>query len=290
MERFYRFADFIFRISGKMEDFSKNEGVLEPFRVDGDAFDHSMDFEIVSSLPKPEGKEVFASGHRRVFQNGDEQLSYVGSVSQSLDGSYMQICRKGNRSRILVQRKSVPCGITHRLVLNAMETEHQIIQRSGFLIHASFIRWKDRAILFTAPSGTGKSTQAELWHRLRNAEVANGDRVAVTLEADGIIAWGIPFCGTSGICKNTRLPVAAIVYLTQAPVTTIQKMNGLQAFRCVWEGCSVNVWNQDDVDICIGLVMSVVEQIPVYHMACTPDETAVEALEKMLERGEKQDV
>jgi hypothetical protein len=290
MERYYRFAGVVYRVSGRAEDFFEKDGALAPFRVEACAFDHSMEFEMVSSLPEPEGEPVFSGGSRCVFRSGDEQLSYVGSVSQSPDGAYMLIRRKGAQSRILVPRKNGPCSISVRLVLNAMEAEHHIVRHGGFLLHASFIRWKDRAILFTAPSGTGKSTQAELWRQTRDAEVINGDRAAVMLEADGIMAWGVPFCGSSGICKNVRLPVAAIVYLSQAPVTRIQKLNGLQAFQCIWEGCSVNIWDQDDAESCVRTVMSVVEQVPVYYLACTPDETAVDALEKMLKRGDEQNV
>ncbi|WP_370839368.1 hypothetical protein [Intestinibacter bartlettii] len=35
---------------------------------------------------------------------------------------------------------------------------------------------KDKGILFSAPSGTGKSTQADLWEKYENAEIINGDR------------------------------------------------------------------------------------------------------------------
>lgn len=211
MERFYRFAGFTCRISGKTEDLFEEDGVLAPFRVDGDAFDHSIEFAFVSSLPEPEGELVFSSGHRCVFQNKNAYLRCVGEVRQSPDGAYMQIRRDGAHSRIQVLRSAIPDRIMPRLVLNALEAEHHIVQRGGFLLHASFVRWKDKSILFTAPSGTGKSTQAELWRCHRNAEIINGDRVAVTMSDQGAMSWGIPYCGTSGICKNAQLPVAAIL-------------------------------------------------------------------------------
>ena len=44
------------------------------------------------------------------------------------------------------------------------------------LMHGAVIAVGNKAWLFTAPSGTGKSTQAELWERYRNAEQINGDR------------------------------------------------------------------------------------------------------------------
>lgn len=290
MERFYSFAGMTFRIAGKAEDMFTHDGVLESFRTETTDCDHSLEFEIVPSLPEPEGEVVFSGGRICVLRCGETQLSCMGSVSESPKNAYMQIRRSGMRSCIQVLRESVPAAITPRLVLNTLEAEHHIIQHGGVLLHASFVRWGNRAILFTAPSGTGKSTQAELWRSLRNAEIINGDRAAVTPEQNGATAWGIPYCGTSGICKNARLPVAAIVYLSQAPRTQIRQLDGLRAFRRIWEGCSVNVWNQDDVELCVQTVMSVAERVPVYHLACTPDETAVEALEEMLERGETQNV
>lgn len=290
MERFYGFAGMTFRVTGTAEDMYDRDGVLAPFRTEATVWDHSLAFEVVTALPKPDGEEIFTSGHMRVFRCGDEQLTCVGSVAQSSDGAYMQVRRKGAHSRIQALRQSIPAGISPRLVLNALQAEHHLIQRGGFILHSSFIQWHDRAILFTAPSGTGKSTQAELWRTLRGAEIINGDRTAITPEPTGATAWGIPYCGTSGICRNAQLPIAAIVYLSQAPTTSIHRLDGLRAFRHIWEGCSVNVWDEDDVDQCVQTVMCVAEQVPVFHLACTPDETAVEALEKMLEMEVKQDV
>ena len=96
------------------------------------------------------------------------------------------------------------------------------------------------------------------------------------------MAHGIPFCGTSGLCRNERLPLTAIVYLSQAAQSSAQPLQGLRAFRRVWEGCSINVWNKKDMDRCTNAVMQTIVQVPVIHLACRPDETAVEALEAYL--------
>lgn len=285
MERFYRFAGITFRIAGQDADMYREDGALAAFRVDGPAFDHSLELEIVTHLPPPEGECIFSDARKRVYRSGDAQLRYVGEVARSVEGAYMRILGQERYSRVQILRDAVPDRIMPRLVLNAMEAEHHIVQRGGFVLHASFIRWEDRAILFTAPSGTGKSTQAGLWSRLRGAEQINGDRTAVTLEPSGVTAWGIPYCGTSGVCRNQALPVAAIVYLSQAPQSNVFRLSGLRAFRSVWEGCSVNTWDREDVSRCTRTVMEAVQRVPVYHLACTPDETAVMALEKALQEG-----
>jgi hypothetical protein len=117
---------------------------------------------------------------------------------------------------------------------------------------------------------------------MKGARLLNGDRAAVMREDTGVVVRGIPFAGSSGVFENESYPLAAIVYLSQAPETQIVRLSGVQAFRRVWEGCSVNTWNSKDVTACSETVLNVVQEIPVFHLACTPDETAVEALNKEL--------
>lgn len=285
MEKYYRFAGIDLAVRIAPERMYTDDLQLTAFRVDQVVNPHLYEAAVVSSLEPPAGAELAAFPGARIYAAEGGYVRYHGAVREHPDSAYTRALHQGKQHAITLSESMVPGMISARLVMNAMDVEHLVSSAGGVILHASYIEWEGKAIVFTAPSETGKSTQAELWNRLRGTEVINGDRAAVTPEADGITAWGIPYCGTSGICNNARLPVAAIVYLSQAPKTTIQRLDGLRAFRRVWEGCSVNVWDQDDVEKCVQTVMDTVEQVPVYHLACAPDETAVEALEKMLERG-----
>ena len=73
-----------------------------------------------------------------------------------------------------------------------------------------------------------------------------------------------------------------MVYLTQAPQNTVTRLNGVKAFRNIWEGCSVHIWNREDVAKATDAVQRLIAAVPVYHLACTPDEAAVSALEAVL--------
>ena len=154
--------------------------------------------------------------------------------------------------------------------------------RQCFLLHASCICHEDGAILFTAPSGMGKSTQAQLWNAHRSATVINGDRVVLGVKDGVCMAYGVPFSGTSGIQKQASLPIKAIVYLGKAPKTTINRLTGVRAFRIIWEGVTLQHWNQDDVDNCVSALVKILADVPVYELQCTPDETAVTALENAM--------
>jgi hypothetical protein len=172
------------------------------------------------------------------------------------------------------------------VVLNAIGAEHLIARAGGFIFHCAYIDIGGKAVLFTAPSGTGKSTQADLWQKYRNADIINGDRAAVRI-CDGVpTACGIPFAGSSQYCKNRDLPIAAIVYLSQAPENTLRSMKGYEAFLRIWEGVSVNTWDKTDLELVSAAVQTLAAQVPVFHLSCTPDESAVLTLEAALRKLE----
>ena len=94
---------------------------------------------------------------------------------------------------------------------------------------------KGDVISVIGPSGTGKSTQAELWRSLRSAGIINGDRAAIRV-LDGVpYACGIPFCGTSDICRNKKLPVKAIVCLDKGTENKLDKLSTINAFMTLNE-------------------------------------------------------
>ena len=69
-----------------------------------------------------------------------------------------------------------------------------LYKRKGIILHESAIYYKDRAILFTAPSGTGKSTQTALWcDNVKDVFVINDDTPALRI-IDGIVyVYGTPW-------------------------------------------------------------------------------------------------
>ena len=258
-------------------------GILTPFEVEASKCDWDISYQIVDALTPPSGSPFFQDPGKCVYKDGDVYISYIGSVGRTLKGAYIRAERKGNQSSVEVRRSALVDRINSKVALTAMEAEHMVVCGGGFLLHSSFVEYQGSAILFTALSGTGKSTQAELWRKYRNAEIINGDRSVVRKGEYGFEAVGVPFSGSSGISKSRRLPLRAIVYLDQASESTIVRVSSLKAFRLIWEGCTLHTWNAEDVARCSQTVMDAVTQIPVYYLACTPDESAVIALEQVLE-------
>lgn len=258
------------------------ERSLAPFRVECAEDPHRFDVKIVDELSAPEGKLVIKNPSFCIYENGNQQIRYLATYEERWEAAHGRASHCGKLHEVQLKRSNYPNRVGVKSVLEAMAVEHLIARNNGFIFHCSYIDVGGRAILFTAPSETGKSTQAELWAKHRGAEIINGDRAAVRMVNGVLMAEGIPFAGSSTYCKNRSLPILAIVYLGQAPVTTIRKMRGYEAFSRIWEGVSVNTWDRTDMELVSGVVKQVAESVPVFHMPCTPDESAVIALENAL--------
>ena len=287
MKKRYRIAELEIEVSAPDEIMFHDDRALADFRVDEVAENmqvHRFSFEKVEALTLPEGREIAAFPGYRVYESGEEQIRYIGSVKESWGNAYLRAMHNGREHHIQLKASEYNDAIGVKTVLNAMAAEHLILEKQGIILHASFIEHNGQAILFTAPSGTGKSTQAELWAKHRGADIINGDRAVIRLIDGNPYACGIPFAGSSSYCKNATLPLAAIVYLGQAPETSIERMTPVAAFRKIWEECTVNIWDADDVELATNIVLDIIIQTPLYYLPCTPDESAILALENELKK------
>lgn len=288
MEKYYRFAGIELVVRIPPERMYRDDLQLSAFRVENVTQPHSYDVSLSRMLEPPVGEELACLPGARVYAVENGYVKYYGSVQDGPESAHTRAEHRGKCHTIQLKEALVSDTISARLVLNALDVEHLVASSGGVILHGSYIAWEGKAIVFTAPSGTGKSTQAELWKTHRGAGIVNGDRVVLMPENGRICAAGLPFSGSSRYCANQTLPLEAVVYLKQAPVTTIRQLRGLEAFRRVWEGCCVNTWNRVDMHAASGLVEKLLGQVPVYELPCTPDESAVKALEQQLRKQERE--
>lgn len=149
--------------------------------------------------------------------------------------------------------------------------------------HSSFVLYKGRALIFTGPSGIGKTTQAELWRDYQDALIVNGDASLLRPMDDGRWwAFGTPVHGSSPYCENEKAPIAAIIALEQGKDNVLTPMDNFSALSaCVPEfyrpkldeAAEETFWNSVD---------ALFEAVPVYHLTCRPDRDATELVKKEL--------
>lgn len=164
--------------------------------------------------------------------------------------------------------------------------ERHMIKRNSLVFHCAYTFYNGHSILFSGPSGIGKSTQADLWRANRDASIVNGDK-CLLLKENGV--WhtdGWPVCGSSEICINQRHKLGVIVFLKQGAENRAVRLDKIQALKMLMSQFTINYWNSEFVNQALNIAEDIVNSINIYELTCTPDVKAVEALEKTLKENE----
>lgn len=105
-----------------------------------------------------------------------------------------------------------------------------------FLFHSSAIAFDGEAVLFTAPSGTGKSTHTRLWREVFGDRVVtvNDDKPLIKVKEDGIYVYGTPWCGKHGIGTNTSAKIRAIVLIERAQENKMEELTFDEGYKVIF--------------------------------------------------------
>ena len=160
--------------------------------------------------------------------------------------------------------------------------EGLLIRQDRVCFHAACVSTEYGGILFSGPSGIGKSTQAALWQRHRGAKLLNGDRPILQRTESGFLAWGSPYAGSSKCHVNASVPVSALVFLAQEPENRIRRLKPSEAFRRIYAGLTMYTWDREFMNRAVELALELASTVTCLEFGCLPDETAVEFLEGQL--------
>ncbi len=158
----------------------------------------------------------------------------------------------------------------------------KLLEHDGFQLHASSVILNDRAYLFSAPSGTGKSTHTEKWVRLFGARYLNDDKPALRQTDRGWMAYGTPWSGKHDLSRPEKAPLAAIAFLRRGQENQIRRLLPQEAVPYFISQLLRQI-NADQMEKQLNLLDRLLADIPVYLLTCRNDDqaafTAREAME-----------
>lgn len=151
-----------------------------------------------------------------------------------------------------------------------------LIQFGGMMLHSSCVVYENKAYLFTAPSGTGKSTHTELWlKRFPGAYILNDDKPAIRITPNGVYAYGTPFSGKNDISVNTGVPIGGICILNRGEKNSIVKLSAVEALPTILHQ-TVRPHEEDAMDKLLQIIDKVLTYVPVYKLHCNMEPEAAE--------------
>jgi hypothetical protein len=145
----------------------------------------------------------------------------------------------------------------------------------GFMIHASGIFDKKSGYLFTAISGTGKTTMAKLWEKT-GTTIINDDRLWVQKHNEKWYMFNTPMVWYAQ--KPMMAPIDKIFLLRQSPTNQLNQITGLNASMRVMSNCIQHFYDKKMTTDHIDRVLNLTSQVPVYDCGFKPDNEIVELI------------
>ena len=265
MTRIYKVAGHTFAISGRVELFEQMDN-LEPFAYEGGEPLFSL-MEDCGEVPE----------YTEVYRREEPYITTIvcGHTASGNDvfkfgNSLLLICSKDYREGRVIMPKYIFKNVFNDALkmMFALATTG----KDTLIIHAAVVSCEGKGYLFLGPSGTGKSTHAQLWLKhFEGTELVNDDNPVVR---DGVV-YGSPWSGKKTPCyRNVSVPIGGIVMLSQAPYNKIRRLSGIEAYVAVVESVGSMPWDSRISEGFHQTTNKLASTIPMWHLECLPDEEA----------------
>ena len=157
------------------------------------------------------------------------------------------------------------------------EIAEQLPALSRFVFHGAAISYKDKAYVFTAPSGTGKTTHISLWQKYIGDSVGiiNGDKPIIAFD-DEIRVYGTPWAGKEKLQNNTSAALCGICIIKRGTTNKVRRLAPIEVLPHIMN----QVYMPQDkaaMDATVKLINRLITTVPVFILECDISEDAVKA-------------
>ena len=150
----------------------------------------------------------------------------------------------------------------------------ELLRHQGTFLHSSAVLLDGKAYLFSADSGTGKSTHTEKWCRLFGARYLNDDKPALRL-IDGVwMAYGTPWSGKHDLSSPEGAPIGGIAFLQRGTENTICPISPAKAVSKLMPQSLWRRLNRTQMNKQLELVDHLLRTVPVWELTCRNDDDA----------------
>lgn len=160
-------------------------------------------------------------------------------------------------------------------ISTAMDFYKKLLRFDGFMLHSSAVVVDGKAYLFTADSGTGKSTHTSLWMKLfgDRAYILNDDKPALRLINGTWYAYGTPWSGKHDISENACAELAGIAIIERGEENHIEICAGMKAIRNLLRQ-SNRPKDAESRELLLKLLDKLIMKVPIWSLQCNMDLSA----------------
>ncbi len=161
-----------------------------------------------------------------------------------------------------------------------------ILKYNGCMLHSSAVVVDGYGYLFSANSGTGKSTHTNLWLKYfkDKAYIINDDKPTLKLENGQWYVYGTPWSGKYDINRNEKVKLGAIVFLEKSKENWIKELEVKEAITLFFKQTVRALKNPDNMDLVLEKIGLILTENPIYKMGCNISDEAVKVAYEKIKR------
>ena len=151
-----------------------------------------------------------------------------------------------------------------------------------YALHSASNYYQEKAWLYSASSGTGKTTHVKLWEKLY--AVLNGDLNLLGMEKDEVFVYGIPWCGTSGVYTTKKYPLGGIILLKRGTENRVCKLPQDERQLYTAQRMISPAWTEKQVDDSLLFAEKLSDRIPIRQLYCTQEPSAAAVMKEYIDK------
>ncbi len=278
MDKYYRIAGVVFKLECDENVYDTEETL--PFLTAAEKPDFVCRFSFTDDLNIPDTEPEYSSEFVSIYGKGKKSVRTYKQLTMKKTAASVK--RDGNIFICECLKEYFDFFCMARNLMNAVGIESMLAEKSRYIIHCSFIELNGQAILFSGPSGMGKSTRAEMWMKADGSRLINGDRAIIFKEEGKWFAAGLPISGSSAVYKNEIVPLKAVVFLKQAKANKTYRANVMTAYGNLFKNLTLNTWNEQFMLNAENFIISMCEDVEMYISECNLDDESVAEQKKTI--------
>lgn len=146
-----------------------------------------------------------------------------------------------------------------------------LLDKNIILFHGSVVSVDGVGYLFTAKSGTGKSTHTRYWceYFKDRALMINDDKPLIEIKDDCVIAYGTPWDGKHRLSNNTKVKLKSICILNRGEDNSITKVNSSDVYSILLQQVNRPIDDIEGMYKTLNLIDKLCIRAEFYSMNCT---------------------
>jgi hypothetical protein len=258
------------------------EDNIEIYQIDKDeTIDYQLTVETKPFIALPKGKPTITYKNRNIYDLGQKESIIVFDEDNQVK-QQIQYTKDLKTISITMTKKQKHTLAEMEYVLSGLFFLEIAINEYKLPFHASAIKYKKQAILFSAPSGGGKSTHANYWRIMYNdVEYINDDKPLIYKENNTFYVSGSPWSGKETINTNTSAPLKAIVFIEKSETNSIKQMSSKEALPYLIRN-SMRPRQETLVAKAMTIIDGIATTIPLYLLKAKNDTSSVTCVYKKL--------